>query len=141
MRAWRHPMSSVRPASVDQPGSSAFSCRGKHAAQLADRLLLVGQLPEQAARQLVEGGHRAGAEGPRFGCGLGEDVFVRDAERACERLVVEFVHRLKLGDPGSVAVPLPTTSSTLARAVRRFLGVLGCSGCCSALAATTITSA
>lgn len=25
------------------------------------------------------------------------------AERACERLVVEFVHRLDLGDPGSVA--------------------------------------
>ncbi|MFJ5138912.1 nuclear transport factor 2 family protein [Streptomyces sp. NPDC088707] len=25
------------------------------------------------------------------------------AERACERLVIEFVHRLDLGDPGSVA--------------------------------------
>lgn len=25
------------------------------------------------------------------------------AERACERLIVEFVHRLDLGDPGSVA--------------------------------------
>lgn len=25
------------------------------------------------------------------------------AERACERLVVDFVHRLDLGDPGSVA--------------------------------------
>ena len=25
------------------------------------------------------------------------------AERACERLIVEFVHRLDLGDPSSVA--------------------------------------
>ncbi|AWZ04599.1 MULTISPECIES: hypothetical protein [unclassified Streptomyces] len=58
----------------------AFSCRGERAAQLADRLLPVGQLPEQAAHQLVDGGRRAGAEGPRFGAGLGEDVFVQVLE-------------------------------------------------------------
>lgn len=60
----------VRPASVDQPGSGRPSAR----------LLPVGQLPEQAAHQLADGGRRAGAEGPRFGGGLGEDVFVQVLE-------------------------------------------------------------
>ncbi|MFI5905302.1 hypothetical protein [Streptomyces cyaneofuscatus] len=58
---------------------TAFNYRGEHKAQLADRLLPVGQLPEQAAHQLVDGG-RAGAEGPRFGGGLGEDVFIQVLE-------------------------------------------------------------
>ncbi|MFJ1869655.1 hypothetical protein ACIOD1_34240 [Streptomyces sp. NPDC088097] len=56
------------------------SCRGDRAARLADRLLPVGQLPEQAAHQLVDGGRRAGADGPRFGSGLGEDVVVQVLE-------------------------------------------------------------
>ncbi|MGO4636160.1 hypothetical protein AB4225_35380 [Streptomyces sp. 2RAF24] len=37
-------------------------------------------MPEQAAHQLVDGGRRAGAEGPRFGGRLGEDVLVQVLE-------------------------------------------------------------
>jgi hypothetical protein len=32
------------------------------------------------------------------------------AERACERLIIDFVHRLDLGEPGSVAERRPAGS-------------------------------
>jgi len=65
-------MSSVRLTSVDQPSSGRPSV-AVVSAQPSSPIDcgLFGQLSEQAAHQLVEGGRRAGAENPRFGGGLG----------------------------------------------------------------------
>lgn len=77
MRARRHPMSSVRPASVDQPGSG----RPSFAVVSARPSSPIGccQSANCPSRPRTSSS-TAAAEGPRFGAGLGEDVFVQVLE-------------------------------------------------------------